>query len=165
MPSLTSRLPPGLPLVLWWFLSQLSPAATVVVVARILHSHNVLHIPAVLVGLTAVLSIPLWYAVRIVHRKWSIKRRAARMGAVLPPSWEGESFGNMDLFKESMERWTKGYPGKRPGVTPSISGQRAHVAVHRGQLLEQRANQGVQWPVFGDFVLGHDVHHYGCKYP
>ncbi|KAM5531928.1 hypothetical protein V8D89_014398 [Ganoderma adspersum] len=111
MPSLTSRLPPGLPLVLWWFLSQLSPAATVVLAARILHSYNVLHIPAVLVGLIAVLSIPLWYAVRIVYRKWSIKRRAARMGAVLPPSWEGESFGNMDLFKESMERWTKGYPG------------------------------------------------------
>ncbi|PIL36941.1 cytochrome P450 [Ganoderma sinense ZZ0214-1] len=111
MPSLKSRLPPGLPLVLWWFLSQLLPAATVVVAARVLHSHNVLHIPPLLFAFTAALSIPLWYAARIVFGKWRIKRRAARMGAVLPPSWEGRSFGNMDLFKECMERWTKGYPG------------------------------------------------------
>ena len=164
MTSLTSKLPPGLPLVLWWFLSQLSPAATVVVVARVLHSHNVLHIPSLFIGLIAFLSIPLWYAVRIVYKKWSIKRRAARMGAVLPPSWEGESFGNMDLFKECMERWTKGYPGERTGLALSLPGQRAHVTVHRGQLLEQWANQGVQWLVFGDVILGHDVHHYGCKY-
>ncbi len=104
------------------------PAATVVVAARVLHSHNVLHIPAILVGLTSIMSIPLWYAVRIVYRKWSIKRRAARMGAVLPPRWEGESFGNMDIFKECLERWTKGYPGEWT-VSALFPEARAHVAV------------------------------------
>ncbi|KAI1786669.1 hypothetical protein LXA43DRAFT_1098968 [Ganoderma leucocontextum] len=32
------------------------------------------------------------------------------MSAVLPPSWDGQSFGNMDIFEESMERWRKGCP-------------------------------------------------------
>ena len=29
------------------------------------------------------------------------------MGAVLPPSWDGEKFGNLDLVKTAMEGWNK----------------------------------------------------------
>ncbi|KAI1789057.1 cytochrome P450 [Ganoderma leucocontextum] len=121
MPSLLSRLGPGLPLVLWWFLSQLTPAATVVVAAYILRSRDVIPIPTFLVALTTVLSIPLLHVARIVYRKWSIKRRAARMGAVLPPRWDGESFGNMDLIKYSMEGWRKGYPGDGFWNNPTVN--------------------------------------------
>lgn len=112
MPSPTSGLfGPGFSPVFWWILSQLTPAATIVAAARVLHSFDVIHVPAFLVALTSVLSIPLVRVVRVLSRRWSIRRRAARMGAVLPPSWDGEKFGNLDLVKTAMEGWTKGYPG------------------------------------------------------
>lgn len=118
-PQTSRLLGPGFPHVFWWFLSLLKPAATVVVAARALHACDVVHIPTFLAVLATVLSIPLLQVARFAYGRWSIKRRATRMGAVLPPSWEGERFGNMDLIKLSVEGFTKGYPGTRPGLSRS----------------------------------------------
>ncbi len=140
-PTSTSRLlGPGFPHVFWWILSHLTPAAAVVAAARVLYSYNVVHIPTFLVALTSVLSIPLLRVVRVVYGRWSIKRRAARMGAVLPPSWDGEKFGNMDLVKIGMEGWRKGYPGASLGSGPSVKTLNCactHVLPYRGWILEQ----------------------------
>ncbi|KAM5534915.1 hypothetical protein V8D89_011470 [Ganoderma adspersum] len=121
MPSPTSRLfGPGFSPVFLWILSQLTPAATIVVAARVLHSFDVIYIPTFLVAFISVLSIPLVRVVHVLSRRWSIRRRAARMGAVLPPSWDGEKFGNLDLVKTSMEGWTKGYPGDGFWTNPQV---------------------------------------------
>ncbi|TBU32981.1 cytochrome P450 monooxygenase pc-2 [Dichomitus squalens] len=109
--SLVSRLPPGLPLILQALSINALPVAVVITASRFLYIHNNVKIPTTLVVLAALVSIPAVYAARIIYRSWSIKRRAARMGAVLPPVWKGKSFGSLDVLKYGLELVRKGYPG------------------------------------------------------
>ena len=83
-----------------------------VVAARVLQAYGVLYIPTVMLVVGAVLSIPLLVVARIVYAKYDLKRRAARLGAVLPPSRVGKSIGNIDILKHGIERWKNGYVGK-----------------------------------------------------
>ena len=116
--TLASRLPPGVPLIIRAFSVNILPVAVVVLASRFLRTHIDIKIPTFLVVLIALLSIPAFHAARIVHRSWSIKRRAACMGAVLPPVWEGKSFGNLDILKNGLEMIRRGYPG-RPRRIPA----------------------------------------------
>ncbi|TBU49014.1 cytochrome P450 monooxygenase pc-2 [Dichomitus squalens] len=109
--SLVSRLPPGLPLILQALSINALPVAVIITASRFLYIHNNVKIPTTLVVLAALVSIPAVYAARIIYRSWSIKRRAARMGAVLPPVWKGKSFGSLDVLKYGLELVRKGYPG------------------------------------------------------
>lgn len=165
MPTLTTGLVgPGFLYVFWWILFQLTPAAVPVVVARVLHSWDVIHIPIFIVTLTAVLSIPLLRAVRVIYGRWSIRQRAACMGAVLPPSWDGKKFGNMDLVNISMEGWRKGYPGVRFDFMPPLSGTLT-VCVHdRRWFLEQPDSQPARWPALGNSIGRHNLRSYRRKY-
>ncbi|KAI0723090.1 cytochrome P450 monooxygenase pc-2 [Earliella scabrosa] len=108
-----SKLPPGLPFFIRRLGVNVFPAVLVFVAARALHTLGLVDAPLALgwVALVAALSVPAVYAGRIVYRDWSVKRRAARMGAVLPPSWEGKAFGNTDILKYAIEAFHRGYPG------------------------------------------------------
>lgn len=106
-----SRLPPGLPAVAAATATNLFPAALVVAAARVLSSRGV-DIGTVWIVLAAFLSLPLAFAWRIVYRDWSFKRRAAAMGAVLPPSRVGKRIGNVDILKKGVDAFNKnGWPG------------------------------------------------------
>ena len=111
MRLLAPRLPPGLPPVLRFLAVQLAPLAAALVAARLLQAYGVLYIPTVMLVVGAVLSIPLLVVARIVYAKYDLKRRAARLGAVLPPSRVGKSIGNIDILKHGIERWKNGYVG------------------------------------------------------
>lgn len=104
-------LPPGLPFVLRKTAINILPAVSLLAIAHVLRTFSDVDIPILFVMLVAIASIPAAYAARIAYVNWSIPRRAAKMGAVLPPRWDGKSFGNVDILKHSMERFFKGYPG------------------------------------------------------
>ncbi|KAI0751543.1 cytochrome P450 monooxygenase pc-2 [Daedaleopsis nitida] len=106
-----SKIPPGLPYFFRRLGVTLLPAVAVFAASRVLASQRGVDLVTIWVALAALLSVPAAYAARIVYWRWSVKRKAARAGAVLPPSWEGTSFGNMDILKWCMTRFFSGYPG------------------------------------------------------
>ena len=107
------KLPPGLPFVARSLAVNLLPAVLVFALVRTLRTFGLLdaRFSQLWVVLAAVVSIPTAYAGRIMFSRWSVKRRAARMGAVLPPKREGKSLGNVDILTHSMEMFRRGYPG------------------------------------------------------
>ncbi len=108
------KLPPGLP----YFIRRLGvnvlfPIVALLALARALHTFGLLHaeLPTGWVAFAAVLSILAAYAMRIIYSDWSVKRRAAQMGAVLPRRWEGKAFGSVDLLQHGIKMFLCGYPG------------------------------------------------------
>ena len=55
-------------------------------------------LPTWSIAILAFASIPVYIAARIRYRSWSIERRAARLGAVLPSRMKGEKIGNVDII-------------------------------------------------------------------
>ena len=79
--------------------------ATLVVVG-LLVTNRLSSLPKWLITVTAVLSIPPYHICGAWIRYWRNARRAARMGAVLPPRWDGKLPGNwdvLDLVNRSVE--------------------------------------------------------------
>lgn len=111
MRSVSSRWPPGLPYVLQFLVARLTPLAAVVIAVRVAKAQGILNITTTSLAVAIVLGIPLLVVLRIFYTKLDLKRRAARLGAVIPPSREGKSFGNVDLLKYGIERWKNGYVG------------------------------------------------------
>ena len=87
-----------------------APIIVVLAVARILSAFGFAVSP-VLVAVLAVACVPTTYAASVVYRDWSVHWRAALVGAVLPPSWEGKRFANVDILEHSIERFHNGYLG------------------------------------------------------
>ncbi|KAH9894450.1 cytochrome P450 monooxygenase pc-3 [Cubamyces lactineus] len=109
---LAKKVPPGLPSTARCLAVGLTPAAVILGLAysvqRLLHYS----LPSLVVALVILLSIPSFYALRIVLDQWRIRRAAARAGAILPPQWVGHSFANLDLLKHVLERLRNGYLGE-----------------------------------------------------
>ncbi|KAK7695751.1 hypothetical protein QCA50_000388 [Cerrena zonata] len=65
-----------------------------------------------LLVLTQVASIPVFAAARTWFQLWTIDRRAARSGGVLPPRYVGHGIGDIGTLKDFMEiHWKTGYLG------------------------------------------------------
>lgn len=79
--------------------------------SRLLQVFLCIELPSFIIILVAVLAAPLFYVLRIFLRNWRIRRAAARLGAVLPPRWDGQSFANLDLLQQILSRIATGYPG------------------------------------------------------
>ena len=109
------KLPPGLqPYTLKGLAAKVVvPIAAVVALARALRlaTQGAVTLPTWLVALLAVLSVPALHAGRTVQHRWSVRLRARRMGAVLPPRWDGKRFGNLDILEYSLDRYHHGYIG------------------------------------------------------
>ncbi len=109
----TAVLTPGLRLILRFFVNNLIPVSSVWLLSRLLTAYNEsLHIPTALVVLAAFLSIPATFSFRIVLKNLRTRRAAKRMGAILPPRWDGRSFGNFDLLQHTVDRFQNGYIGQ-----------------------------------------------------
>ncbi|OSC98998.1 cytochrome P450 monooxygenase pc-3 [Trametes coccinea BRFM310] len=104
-----SKLPPGVPFLIRRLFFNLAPATAILAASRLLEVVFQLRPPTVAIIVIALLSIPALYILRIVLHEWHVRRAAARIGAVLPPRWEGRSIGNMDILDHVMERFYKGY--------------------------------------------------------
>ena len=62
--------------------------------------------------LLQVASLPAFTAVLLWYRLWSIDRRAARSGGVLPPRYVGHGIGDLGTLNEFLEiHWKIGYLG------------------------------------------------------
>nr|BED42918.1 cytochrome P450 monooxygenase [Trametes versicolor] len=106
-------LTPGLRLILRFFVHSLIPVSSVWLLSRLLTVYNEsLHISSGLVALAAILSIPALFTFRIVLKNLRTRRAAQRMGAILPPRWDGRSFGNFDILQHTVDRFQNGYIGE-----------------------------------------------------
>lgn len=109
----TAVLTPGLRLILRFFVNNLIPVSSVWLLSRLLTVYNEsLHISSGLVALAAFLSIPTLFAFRIAFKNLRTRRAAQRMGAILPPRWDGRSLGNFDILQHTVDRFQNGYIGK-----------------------------------------------------
>ncbi|KAH9927188.1 cytochrome P450 monooxygenase pc-2 [Epithele typhae] len=90
-----------------------APAAAVLTVHRVLAALGLdFHLRFGVVVLLAVLSVPATFAARVQLNAWSVRRRARRAGAVLPPRWDGKRIGNFDILAHALERSQNGYIGE-----------------------------------------------------
>ncbi|KAI0663216.1 cytochrome P450 monooxygenase pc-3 [Cubamyces menziesii] len=105
-------LPPGLPFIMRRLAVNLIPALVVSLASRLLRVLFDFQLPKLAVLLLEILSVPVVYISRIQLRKWRVRRAAAQMGAVLPPHWDGQRFGNVDLLNHFLERFQNGYLGE-----------------------------------------------------
>ncbi|OSC98999.1 cytochrome P450 monooxygenase pc-2 [Trametes coccinea BRFM310] len=109
--NLYRKVPPGWPYLIGRLTVHLAPAVGVVLLARVLNAFLDVQASFLLIALAATLSVPAVYALRILYNEWRIRRKAASLGAILPPRWDGKSFGNMDLLNFFLEQFYKGYLG------------------------------------------------------
>ena len=105
-------LPPGLPFITRRLAVNLIPALVVSLASRLLRVLFDFQLPKFAVLLLEVLSVPVVYISRIQLHRWRVRRAAAQMGAVLPPHWDGQRFGNVDLLNHFLERFQNGYLGE-----------------------------------------------------
>ncbi|KAI0677045.1 cytochrome P450 monooxygenase pc-3 [Trametes maxima] len=105
------KLPPGLPGSLRRLFIHLTPAAATVLLARLIYAFLGIGVSGYVVALIAVLSALMVVPIRISLRSWRVRRKAARMGATLPPRWDTKRFGNVDLLHHILDRFKNGYIG------------------------------------------------------
>ncbi|TCD70442.1 hypothetical protein EIP91_003523 [Steccherinum ochraceum] len=96
---------PGFPHVVR-YITQLSPPVILVVFASYFF-----RIPLWYAIPLTFVSLPVYLAFNVVYKRWQEKRRAAALGAVLPPSYDGVKFGNTDVIAMLLENFKHGYPG------------------------------------------------------
>lgn len=96
-------------LVVQQLILLLYPAALLIGFTYIVGNSVRYHVPTWITVIAAIISVPLVLASRIAFRRWSTKRRAARLGAVMPPSWNGKKIGNIDIGARLRRSWKNGY--------------------------------------------------------
>jgi len=104
---------PGVIFLSRTFLSLLFPCIVIATVRFILDDHFGIFIPKRIVIATTVLGIPIITTIRLGWVQIKRRRRAAVLGARVPPMVTGKWLGNLDLLKEIANNIKHGYPGKR----------------------------------------------------
>lgn len=56
-------------------------------------------------------AVPVVIAVRVWLHGWSVRRRAAKLGAAIAPTCDGKLPGNYDVLNDFMEEFENGYLG------------------------------------------------------
>ena len=105
-------LPPGVPFIFRLLLILATPPSVVYLAYRIANSRDT-PLPSWLWIAAVILSGPLALTVRVWSKYRSYRRRAARMGAVLPPALEGREPGNFDILRGILDAFLTGYPCER----------------------------------------------------
>ncbi|CDO71398.1 hypothetical protein BN946_scf184908.g156 [Trametes cinnabarina] len=102
-------LPPGIPFLISHLLLVSAPPFAVYLVCRTLRARDII-LPTWFWIIAAALSGPLFYAIHVSNKYRHFRRRAAALGATLPPDLVGKEFGNMDVLRGIIEAFTHGYP-------------------------------------------------------
>lgn len=71
-----------------------------------------IHISSWLIVATSLASVAPFHICRSHIREMSYARKAARLGAALPPQWAGKQIGNVDLLRALKAVWVNGYISK-----------------------------------------------------
>lgn len=104
-------LPPGVPFLARSLLALSFYPLLIVASARLFHRFAGLAIPVWLVPLLALASVAASTAATIALRERRVRRAAARLGAVLPPRWDGRAIGHVDLLRSMVHEYKNGYIG------------------------------------------------------
>lgn len=109
---LPKKVPPGFVYTIRQGSIIFSPAVVTLLLSRVLRIVFGVQLHVILVALIAIVSVPavVWARLSLARRR--VRLAAKRVGAVLPPSWEGKSFGNFDLLNYALERFANGYLGE-----------------------------------------------------
>lgn len=67
------------------------------------------HVSSWLVAASSLASIVPFHIGRCYVRQWAIARKAARLGAALPPQWEGKKIGSLDILTALKAVWENGF--------------------------------------------------------
>ena len=88
------------------------PAVLVSVSMFLLREHAGVHIANWLMAILAVLAIPIYHIGRGKSEYWLNERKAARLGASLPPRWDGKLIGNWDVLMHASKAYTQEFLSK-----------------------------------------------------
>ncbi|KAI0934647.1 hypothetical protein AcV5_006422 [Taiwanofungus camphoratus] len=102
-------LPPGVPFLARGLLALSFYPLLIVASARLFHRFAGLAIPVWLLPLLALASVAASTAATIALRERRVRRAAARLGAVLPPRWDGRAIGHVDLLRSMVHEYKNGY--------------------------------------------------------
>ncbi len=70
------------------------------------------YLPGWVIALSAIASIPLLATIKVKHREWSERRRAAAYGASLPVQRLGKWFGSLDIIAMMFTSLNTGFLGE-----------------------------------------------------
>lgn len=104
--------PQALALVVQQLIFLLYPAVLTLALCSILDSLFNADVPTWAYALIAIASTPVSLAGRIWFHDWLVAHKAARVGAILAPRWDGKAIGNTDLLKLLMGAFETGYISK-----------------------------------------------------
>lgn len=85
------------------------PAAIANGLIRVGQRYGGIRVPVWATALAMLVSVPVFHIGRARVALWWNKRKAARLGATLPPMWVGKSIGNLDILATLKASWTTGY--------------------------------------------------------
>lgn len=69
-------------------------------------------LPLWLISLAALVAIPVFHIGRAKLQYWQHARKAAQMGAAMPPKWEGKLIGSWDILQLLDDAYFNGYLSK-----------------------------------------------------
>ncbi|THG93091.1 hypothetical protein EW026_g8045 [Hermanssonia centrifuga] len=101
--------PQALTLVVQQLIFLLYPAVLTLALCSILDSLFNADVPTWAYAPIAIASTPVSLAGRIWFHDWLVAHKAARVGAILAPRWDGKAIGNTDLLKLLMGAFETGY--------------------------------------------------------
>ena len=99
-------------LVVVQFCKLIYPAVLLSGALSVLNWRRIAVVPGWLIGSAAVACIVPYHIAAARFRLWRTRRRAASLGAILPPQYPGKSIGNKDVLDELDEVYFHGYLGK-----------------------------------------------------
>ncbi|KAI0353450.1 cytochrome P450 monooxygenase pc-3 [Trametes cingulata] len=107
-----SRVPPGVQFVQRSLRAVLGPILGFWLFSFVIKAYAGVQLPAIIVAIGTVLTVPSVYALRIVFHRLRTRQKARRLGAVLPPRWDGNALGNWDLLQHALQGFANGYLGE-----------------------------------------------------
>lgn len=89
-----------------------APAVLISVFLLLLRECTVVLISNWLTALVAFLAIPVYHIGRAKVQYWLNERKAAKLGAALPPRWDGKLIGNWDNLMSANKALVEGFLSK-----------------------------------------------------
>lgn len=114
------RIPLTYALILQQFCKLTYPAVILASTLIVLNRHTSISVPGWLVGLLALGCIVPFHISMARYRLWRDERKAASLGATLPPRYPGKSIGNMDVLGLLDDAYFNGYLSKLETTTSFI---------------------------------------------
>nr|BAL14713.1 cytochrom P450 [Phlebia brevispora] len=102
-------IPFTLSLVLEQFAKLIYPGVLLSVALIVLDRASVVHVPGWAIAVIVLTGIIPYHIAAARYRLWRDARKAASLGAILPPRWEGKAIGSRDLLKMLDHAWQHGY--------------------------------------------------------